>query len=99
MTKLHPDQYPSNGQTVMLILPDTAFIKAANISLKQFTKLAPGHISMWLLQVRLPPACACFFPLMSSLLTPQQPLALSKNLLRAVFNPGLVGNAMCHSGQ
>lgn len=44
MTKLDSDQYPRAEKTMMLILPDTVFIRAVNISFKQFTKLAPGHI-------------------------------------------------------
>lgn len=93
MTKLDPDQYPRAEKTMMLILPDTVFNRAANISFKQFIKLAPGHISIWLLQVSLLPACVCSFPLMSSLLAPQQFLALSKDLFTAVLNPGPGDNA------
>jgi len=72
MTKLEQDQYPRAEKTMMFILPDTVFIRAANTSFKQFIKLAPGHTSIWLLQVRFPPARICSFPLLSSLLAPQQ---------------------------
>lgn len=94
MTKLDSDQYPRAEKTRMLILPDTVFIRAANRSFKQFTKLAPGRISVRLLQVRLPPACVCSCPLTSPLLSPQHFLALGKNLLPAVLSPGRAGNAL-----
>lgn len=62
MTKLDSDQCPRAGKPMMLILPDTVFIRAANVSFKQFVQLAPGHVLIWLLQVQLLSSAFALFP-------------------------------------
>jgi len=98
MTKLDSYQYPRAEKTMMLILPDTVFSRAADISFKQFAQLAPGMsrsgccksdpCSLRLLLPLTP------FLLTPFLLTPLQFHALSKNLLTAALSPGPVGSAV-----
>lgn len=85
MTKLDPDQYPRAEKTMMLILPDTVFSRAADISFKQFAQLAPAMSRAGCCKSD-PCSLHSLLPLPPFLLTPLQFHALSKNLLTAILS-------------